>query len=356
MPNLQDQFIRGASGTRDVGHGEEDQIRSHTHNVTYRTVYTTGGADGALTDPSITSGTGSVGSFGGDETRPKNVAYLICIKAYDVISDPNVLNAVEVVNDISRLQSEKLDKTDIVNVNADTVDGYHAQKTAAADRIPVAGADGKLDAGWINAPNSPSGAQLFTASGAFTVPDGVTAVNVVVQGGGGAGGGATNSGSSGGTSSFGSYISATGGVGGLGAQSSGGVAANGGPSGGYVNRVDGWYNGGPFSDGANWVYNGSVVNNGGRASAHGPGGNAGQNWDSTGSAPSSGYGGGGGAGRKAGSSNSRGHGGGAGGAAAGYVTGLTPGQAIAVTVGAGGTCGGTYPGGAGRAGAVYVWW
>jgi hypothetical protein len=43
------------------------------------------------------------------------------------------------------------------HTNCDTVDGYHAQKTAAADKIPVAGADGKLDSAWLptQAPTTP---------------------------------------------------------------------------------------------------------------------------------------------------------------------------------------------------------
>jgi hypothetical protein len=38
---------------------------------------------------------------------------LVCIKAYDVLSDPNVLNAIAVVNDINRLESVKLEKEDL---------------------------------------------------------------------------------------------------------------------------------------------------------------------------------------------------------------------------------------------------
>jgi hypothetical protein len=34
--------------------------------------------------------------------------------------------------------------------NADKVDGFHASQTPSANTIPVAGANGKLDSGWIN--------------------------------------------------------------------------------------------------------------------------------------------------------------------------------------------------------------
>ena len=120
VPNLQDQFIRGASGTRAVGNGEEDQNKAHNHFV--------GLKDSGYAGASVVGSTSTrmevtytyvnngyiTLTDGGDETRPKNVAYLICIKAYDVISDPNVLNAVGVVNEINRLESDKLAKTDIV--------------------------------------------------------------------------------------------------------------------------------------------------------------------------------------------------------------------------------------------------
>ena len=66
----------------------------------------------------------------------------------------NVADGAQKNSDITKAEIEaKL--TGIISThshtdgNADTVDGYHAQKTAAADKIPVAGADGKLDAGWI---------------------------------------------------------------------------------------------------------------------------------------------------------------------------------------------------------------
>lgn len=51
------------------------------------------------------------------------------------------------------------------HTNCDTVDGYHAQKTAALDKIPVAGAGGKLDLAWLPA-------QASSAAGVIPVTDG----------------------------------------------------------------------------------------------------------------------------------------------------------------------------------------
>jgi len=37
----------------------------------------------------------------------------------------------------------------VMNLNADKLDGYDASQTPSANTIPVAGADGKLDKGWL---------------------------------------------------------------------------------------------------------------------------------------------------------------------------------------------------------------
>ena len=66
----------------------------------------------------------------------------------------NVADGAQKNSDITKAEIEaKL--TGIISThshaagNADTVDGYHAQKTAAADKIPVSGSDGVLADGWL---------------------------------------------------------------------------------------------------------------------------------------------------------------------------------------------------------------
>ena len=137
---------------------------------------------------------------------------------------------------------------------------------------------------------------VFTSSGTFTVPAGVTSVKVCgCGGGGGAGGGSSN----GGTTSFGSHCSATGGISG--------------PSGGTGGGAIG----------------GNISNGGGvrTPSSGGLCGGSGLFGGSSTSAPSTGFGNGG--------VHSGSHGGG-GGYFERYITGLTPGDTIAVTIGAGG--------------------
>lgn len=209
--------------------------------------------------------------------------------------------------------------------NADTVDGYHAQKTAAADRIPVAGADGKLDAAWIPPiqVNPIHGMSLFTDSGTFTVPAGVTAVWVYVRGGGG-GGGATNIGANnntpetggataGGTTSFGAYVSATGG-----GAAGGGVGA---------------------STTKDFDFDALPAPQVGAKGTNTAAGGAGR------------YGGGGGGAVSVGRNGSNG------GFGVKYVTDLIPGTSVVVTIGARGK-GGVHDrnGGPGGAGICKVWW
>lgn len=139
----------------------------------------------------------------------------------------NVADGAQKNSDITKAEIEaKLTGTISTHThqdgNADTVDGYHAQKTAAADKIPVAGTDGKLDAGWLPIQQAPAhGIQRITDVGTtnFVVPENVTEVIVMLQGGGGGGGYMTTNnvaqhGATGGTTSFGSYASAYGGGGG----------------------------------------------------------------------------------------------------------------------------------------------
>jgi hypothetical protein len=194
----------------------------------------------------------------------------------------------------------------------------------------------KLDGIAAGATAAPAGVfgQAFTSSGTFTIPTGVTALKVtLVSGGGGSGGGggygsgfpAGGAGGNGGTSSFGGYMSATGGGGGGG----------GGP---YSNP----YYGG---DGANGTNGGGTTSNVFQ-SQYSPAYGKGLNGTSVGG------------GNGGGSSGS----GGAGYIEIGYVTGLTPGGTVTVTVGSAGSAGlaanGYTPGNgiAGSAGFVLVEW
>ncbi len=164
------------------------------------------------------------------------------------------------------------------------------------------------------AAKSPGGirGQVFTATGNFIVPHGVTAVKVRGCGGGGGAAGGT----AGGTTSFGSYCSATGGTSGT-HGGVGGVATGGG-----IN----------IGGGARTTTRGGLC------------GGSGLFGGSSEPGPATGYGNGG---------FSAGNHGGGGGYFEMYITGLTPWGTIAITVGAGGDA---TPGAKGTPGICVVEW
>lgn len=194
-----------------------------------------------------------------------------------------------------------------------------------------------------------TGAQIFTAGGNFTVPAGVSRLFVEVWGGGGGGGGITGAGGAGGTSSFGAFLSATGGAGGPTAASTVGGAGGSG-TGGDVNLSGSQ---GGASGSATFP---TVGGYGGSSPFGGAGGAGGSTGVTEGRAGVTPGGGGGGIGTN-GTASGFGRGGGGGGGYAAEVLTVTPGDIIAVTIGAAGTAGaGAAPGGAGAPGLVRVRW
>lgn len=177
--------------------------------------------------------------------------------------------------------------------------------------------------------------QAFTSNGTFTIPSGITALKITVVGGGGGGSGLSGTAGTGGTSSVASgtqsitTISASGGAGGGSSQpGSGGIGSNGTLNiGGSAGTAQGGGTGGASSLGG-----GGLASSAGRA-----------------------FGGGGGA-------ENSGRSGGGGGTAISFLTGLTPGNTLAVTIGGGGSptstnyCGSIVFGGAGAAGVVIFEW
>ena len=177
--------------------------------------------------------------------------------------------------------------------------------------------------------------QAFTSNGTFTIPTGITSLKITVLGGGGGGNGGASNGSGGGNSTVASgtqsITTLTGGGGASGAGGAGGgIGTN-----GTLNIKGGSGTGGGLA-GGNSIFG-----------AGGPGGASGGAYG----------GGGGGGGGVAGFGQAAG---GAGGAAIKFLTGLTPGNTLSVTIGGGGNGGGGNccygSGGAGGAGVVLFEW
>jgi trimeric autotransporter adhesin len=192
--------------------------------------------------------------------------------------------------------------------------GTNNVRLAAGSNGQVLSANSSTSSGlqWITSSGGGGGGggfgnmQVFTSSGTFTIPTGVTTVKVTVVGGGG-GASFGVGGTSGNTSSFGAYCSATGGAPGSGAggTGSGGTINFSGQAGAAI-VING------ISCSASWGVQGGVSLFGG---SYGSGAYA-----------SGGTVGGGGSG----------YAGSGGGAAIEIISGLTPGGTVSVTVGAGG--------------------
>lgn len=186
--------------------------------------------------------------------------------------------------------------------------------------------------------------QIFTSTGTFTVPEGVTAVKVRGCGGGGGGGGSPGA-TGGGTTSFGAYCSATGGAS---ASTSGGGTA----TGGDINLTGGV---GATASSASPVATGGVCGGGAGSNAVAntalstPGLLGGASGYSNLTA-ATGFGNGGGTFYST-TSKASGCGGGY---FEKYITGLTPGATITVTIGAAGGAGTS--GTAGSPGICIVEW
>jgi hypothetical protein len=211
-------------------------------------------------------------------------------------------------------------------------------------------------------PSAPAGGgftamTLISSSGTFTIPTGKTTLKVTIVGAGGGGGsvggGLGYAGNAGGNTTLSSgtqtisTITGGGGGGGQGCEpnsvtygGSGGTA-----SGGTVNSRGNPGNAGDRGAGSSLGgANGGSSMFGGGAQMTGGSGNAGGNY------------GGGGAGGRATSAGNFAAGGGGGGTAISYLTNVTPGNTLTITIGAGGTgyVSGVWDGGNGSAGIVII--
>ncbi len=83
IPDLRGEFIRGWDNGRGIdagrafGSAQADELRAHTHTYRGATISPTGSDP---TGTGATFNTGNTSSTGGAETRPRNIALMLCIK------------------------------------------------------------------------------------------------------------------------------------------------------------------------------------------------------------------------------------------------------------------------------------
>lgn len=86
LPDLRGEFIRGWDDSRGIDAGryfgglQLDEIKSHTHNISFRSDNTAGTSSIEGNSSLGTLSNTATSATGGTETRPRNVALLACIK------------------------------------------------------------------------------------------------------------------------------------------------------------------------------------------------------------------------------------------------------------------------------------
>jgi microcystin-dependent protein len=85
LPNACGEFLRGLDDGRGVDSGrvigswQEQEVQSHSHTLTVANMSNLVSGTYAATAPGTTHAQ-ATSSTGGDETRPRNIAFLVCIK------------------------------------------------------------------------------------------------------------------------------------------------------------------------------------------------------------------------------------------------------------------------------------
>jgi microcystin-dependent protein len=84
LPDLRGEFVRGFDNGRGIdagrlmGSSQADEMKSHNHAI--KGSGHTSGPGSLISFLGLNSGTGYTSTEGGDETRPRNIAMMYCIK------------------------------------------------------------------------------------------------------------------------------------------------------------------------------------------------------------------------------------------------------------------------------------
>lgn len=131
LPDLRDEFIRGAGTIANVGAWQVDTNKAHSHTIG---AANNGGVVGAVGN--VATGAGSVqqpstNSSGGAESRPRNVALNYCIKAYKLVTNNDLIDVQDLVLPIEQAAADATWKL------LSTVTVTPGQQTIAFDPIPT---------------------------------------------------------------------------------------------------------------------------------------------------------------------------------------------------------------------------
>ncbi|WP_268877653.1 hypothetical protein [Pseudovibrio brasiliensis] len=112
-PDTEGYFLRSLEAGREIGSAQEDAFKQHSHaqkvnGYDYDTHSTASHPHASGTTYSMPArwSTARTSEEGADETRPRNLAYKLQIKAFDIISDPALVQAASVVSKVDELIAE----------------------------------------------------------------------------------------------------------------------------------------------------------------------------------------------------------------------------------------------------------
>lgn len=129
LPDLRDEFIRGAGLVANIGAWQTDMFESHSHTINQQTST----AAGAIYTPIVQSGGNAINtsSVGGSETRPRNLALNYCIKASKLVTNTNL---IDVQDTIAPVAQAAIDATWKLHSTITVTPG---QQSIAFDPIPT---------------------------------------------------------------------------------------------------------------------------------------------------------------------------------------------------------------------------
>ena len=119
LPKIVD-FVRGTDGTRMPGTFQADNLKAHTHSMEGvvgngfspgNSLYTSGGG--------VQVGTRNTDATGDTETRPKSVAFLFCVKAFDAPTNQGLVDITALANSLQN----KVNFSDFTSWGDDTNGG-----------------------------------------------------------------------------------------------------------------------------------------------------------------------------------------------------------------------------------------
>lgn len=221
LPDFRGEFLRGwdhgrgVDAGRALGSWQADELKKHRHP---QYEYDTGNTD-AIPDGSKASDlnanyaigmekTALIGYAGGTETRPRNVAVMWCIKAWNAPVNQGTIDVAALASKVDTFQA---------------MFPFRGRATVTAPGVTNWAVPAGVNKVWVRVIGGGGGAGRYEGGGggggaggiAEKLIDltGVASVTLTVGDGGAGRTGSSGDGSNGGTSSFGSYCSATGGAG-----------------------------------------------------------------------------------------------------------------------------------------------